>query len=49
MVMNEVVGGIEAVSPLALKYHAFRKATWIIPVIKGVSAFIRVLSDKEKA
>ncbi|PKN88781.1 MAG: hypothetical protein CVU51_03425 [Deltaproteobacteria bacterium HGW-Deltaproteobacteria-1] len=47
-VMNEVVGGIEAVSPLALKYQVYRKATWIIPVIKGVSAFIRVLSGKEK-
>ncbi|MBP1711558.1 MAG: putative rane protein [Deltaproteobacteria bacterium] len=47
-VMNDVVVGIEAFSPLALKYHVFRKATWIIPVIKGVNAFIRVLSGKEK-
>jgi len=47
-VMNEVVGGIEAVSPLALKHQFFRKATWIIPVIKGVSVFLAVLNGKQR-
>jgi len=47
-VVNEVVGGIEAVSPLALKHQFFRKAAWIIPVIKGGSVFLTVLNGKQR-
>ncbi len=47
-VMNQVVGGMELLSPLALKFHFFRKTTELIPVIKGVKVFLNVLTGKQR-
>ncbi len=47
-VMNQVVGGMELLSPLALRSHFFRKTTELIPVIKGVRVFLNVLTGKQK-
>ncbi len=46
--MNEVVGGIELISPLALKSPFFRKMTELIPVVKGVRVFLNVLTGKQR-
>jgi uncharacterized protein YoxC len=47
-VMNEVVGGIELISPLALKSSLFRKISELIAVVKGVRVFLSVLTGKQK-
>jgi len=46
--MNEAVSKIEMVAPLALYSPLVRKILSVIPILKGVSAFFRVLSSKEK-
>jgi uncharacterized protein YoxC len=35
VVMKEVVGGIEMISPMILRSHLFQKITALMPVIKG--------------
>lgn len=47
-VMNEVVSGIEFISPLALKSPLFRKMTELIPVVKGVRVFLNVLTGRQR-
>ena len=46
--MNEAVTKIEMMAPLALYSPLVQKISSVIPVLKGVSAFFRVLSGKEK-
>jgi len=48
VVMNEVVSGIELISPLALRSPLFRKMTELIPVVKGVRVFLNVLTGKQR-
>lgn len=48
VVMNEVVSGIELISPIALRSRLFRKLTELIPVAKGVRVFLNVLTGKQK-
>lgn len=48
VVMNEVVGGIELISPFALQSRLFRKMTELIPVVKGVRVFLNVLAGKQR-
>lgn len=48
VVMNEVVSGIEWVSPLALKSPVFRKMTELIPVVKGIRVFLNVLTGRQR-
>lgn len=47
LVANEVAMTVERISPLALQSSLFRRITALIPVVKGVKAFLKVLSDKE--
>jgi len=47
-VMNEVVTGIELISPIALRSPLFRKMTELIPVVKGVRVFLNVLTGKQQ-
>jgi len=47
-VMDEVVSGIELISPLALKFPLFRKMAELIPVVKGVRVFLNVLTGKQR-
>lgn len=47
-VMNEVVTGIELISPIALRSRFFRKLTELIPVVKGVKVFLNILTGKQK-
>ncbi|MDD4355777.1 MAG: DUF948 domain-containing protein [Smithellaceae bacterium] len=48
LMMNEAVSKIEMVAPLALQSSLVRKISAFIPVLKGASAFFRVLSGKEE-
>lgn len=48
LVMNEVVGGLEAISPLVLQSPFFRKMTNLIAVVKGVKVFWDVLTCQQK-
>jgi len=48
VVMNEVVGGIELISPFALKSGLFRKMMELIPLVKGVRVFLNVLAGKQR-
>lgn len=48
VVMKEVVGGIEMISPLILRSSLFQKITALIPVMKGVRVFLDVLTGKQK-
>ena len=47
-VMNQVVGCMELISPLALKSHFFRKTADLIPLVKGVRVFLNVLTGKQR-
>lgn len=47
-VMNEVVTGIELISPVALRSPLFRKMTELIPVVKGIRVFLNVLTGKQR-
>ena len=47
-VMNQVVNVIEWVSPFALRSHFIRKTTGLIPVVKGVMAFLKVLTGGQR-
>jgi len=49
LVMNEVVGGLETISPLILQSPFFRKMTNLIALVKGVRVFFDVLTGKQKA
>ena len=48
VVMKEVVGGIEMISPLILNSPLFRKFSALAPVMKGVRVFLDVLTGKQK-
>ncbi len=48
VVMNEVAGGIETISPLILRSPLFQKISALMPVVKGVSVFLDVLTGKQK-
>ena len=48
IVMNEVVTGMELISPLALKFSLYRKMARIIPVVKGIRVFLNVLTGKQR-
>lgn len=47
-VMSDVVNGIELISPLAIKSPLFQKLTEVIAVVKGVRAFLNVLTGKQR-
>jgi len=47
-VMNQVVNVIEWVSPFALRSHFIRKTTRLIPVVKGVMTFLKVLTGGKR-
>jgi uncharacterized protein YoxC len=49
VVMKEVVGGIEMISPMILRSHLFQKITALMPVIKGIRVFLNVLTGKQKS
>lgn len=46
-VMDNVVSGIEFLSPCAIRLPIFRKMTDAIAMIKGVRVFINVLTGKQ--
>ncbi|MDD4092108.1 MAG: hypothetical protein PHQ63_06075, partial [Smithellaceae bacterium] len=48
VVMKEVAGGIETISPLILRSPLFQKISALMPVMKGVSVFLDVLTGKQK-
>lgn len=48
LVMNEVVSGLEMISPLVLQSPFFRKMTNLIALSKGVRVFFDVLTGKQK-
>ena len=48
VVMKEVVGGMEMITPLILRSSLFQKITALIPVMKGVRVFLDVLTGKQK-
>jgi uncharacterized protein YoxC len=48
LVMNEVVVGLETISPLILQSPFFRKMTNMIALVKGVRVFFDVLTGKQK-
>ncbi|MEE9911084.1 MAG: DUF948 domain-containing protein [Deltaproteobacteria bacterium] len=47
-VMREVVGGIELISPFAVKSPLFLKLTEVFAVVKGVRVFLDVLTGKKR-
>lgn len=49
VVMKEVVGGIEMISPMILRSPLFQKITALMPVIKGIRVFLNVLTGKQKS
>lgn len=49
LVVNEVVVGLETISPLILQSPFFRKMTNGIALVKGVRVFFDVLTGKQKA
>lgn len=48
VVMNDVVGGMELITPLVINSPVFRKITDIIAVTKGVRVFLNVLTGKQR-
>lgn len=48
LALNKMAGGLELISPLALKSSLFRKMIVMIPVIKGVRVFLDVWTGKQK-
>jgi len=48
-IMSDLVGGIELLSPLAMRSPVFRKVSDAIAVAKGVRVFFNVLTGREKA
>ncbi|PKN20372.1 MAG: hypothetical protein CVU71_00845 [Deltaproteobacteria bacterium HGW-Deltaproteobacteria-6] len=47
-VMSDLVGGIELISPLAMRSPVFRKVTDAIAMAKGVRVFLNVLTGRQK-
>jgi uncharacterized protein YoxC len=47
-VMSDLVGGIELISPLAMRSPVFRKVTDAVAMAKGVRVFLNVLTGKQK-
>ena len=47
-VMNEVVNGIELITPFAVKSPLFRKLTEVIALVKGVKVFLGVLTGRQE-
>ena len=48
VVIKEVAGGIETISPLILHSPLFQKISALMPVMKGVRVFLDVLTGKQK-
>jgi len=46
-VMNDVVHGIELITPFAVKSPLFRKLTEVMALVKGVKAFLSVLTGRQ--
>ncbi|HNY97420.1 MAG TPA: DUF948 domain-containing protein [Smithellaceae bacterium] len=47
-VMGTVANGLEIFSPLALRMPLFRTVASVIPLVKGFSVFLNVLTGKQK-
>lgn len=47
-VMGTVANGLEIFSPLALRMPLFRTVASVIPLVKGISVFLNVLTGKQK-
>jgi len=47
-VASDVATTVELISPLALKSPLFRRITALIPVVKGIKVFLKVLADRER-
>ncbi len=48
VVMTDVVGGMELITPLIINSPIFRKMADIMAVTKGVRVFLNVLTGKQK-
>jgi len=47
-VMGTVANGLGIFSPLALRMPLFRTVASVIPLVKGISVFLNVLTGKQK-
>ena len=47
-IMNGIAGGMELLSPLALKAPVFRKFANVVALIKGLGVFWNVLTSRQK-
>ncbi len=47
-VMGTVANGLEIFSPLALRMPLFRTVASVIPLVKGFSVFLNVLTGRQK-